>query len=123
MTKTAPWAPQLSHSEMCEAIARLEAKVQFLLTAKTFAAGASLDEMNELRGLVVATPVRSWITVAEAAALVGRSNATLCTWCRTSRKTYGIVLGVYDKRCWKIDREALKRYCGERFGQVPAALA
>jgi anti-sigma factor ChrR (cupin superfamily) len=62
-----PKTQLLSHSEICEAIERLEAKVQYLLNATSFSETAALEEIGQLRSQLISEPPRDWITVASTA--------------------------------------------------------
>ncbi len=109
---------QLTHQQLCDAVAELHAKVQYLLTAQTFIEGASLDEFAELRRQLISEPPREWLTVREAAELCGRTPQCVRSWCRSER------LGVFDKGVWKITRHQLRQFVIDRLGEdrIPAAL-
>ena len=96
----------------------LEAKVQFLMTANTFNQIEAVREIEDLRREVEAAPPREWLTVGEAASLVGYSEHAVRGWCKRDR------IGVLNKRVWQINRELLVHFYENRFGadRLPAGL-
>jgi len=75
-------------------------------------------ELDELRHVVVAEPPREWLTVDEAAALVGRSTVTVRSWCKNDH------IGTFYKRVWRINKALLHQFYVARFGEdrLPAGL-
>jgi len=80
-------------------------------------------EIAELRAAVApsapsSTPPRDYLSVEEAADLVGRSPQCVTGWCRAHR------IGVMVHGRWHVDRAHLRRYLVERFGEarLPAGL-
>jgi hypothetical protein len=82
-----------------------------------------LDAVEQLRGLVErslspSSPPREWLSIEEAATLVGRSPQCVRGWCRIYK------VGVRVRGQWQVDRRCLRQFLADRFGEarLPAAL-
>lgn len=112
---------KVSAPQQLDPIANLEAKVFGLQHQLEFAeaANARLElEVERLRCLVEASPVREWLTVPEAASLCGYGVHAVREWCNE----YSI--GVLHKRVWRINRQLLVQFLIDRHGadKLPVAL-
>jgi hypothetical protein len=109
-------SPPPTTMPLSEDVRILRAQMGDLIDEKAHLAGKIFELSREKAD----EPLRQWLTTAEAALLVGRDPATVRLWCKREH------LGVYDarKRCWKIDRASLRRYCIDRWGaaRLPEAL-
>lgn len=103
---------------LCQRVEILEAKQHASDNGSFFHQNETARELDELRRVVVAQPVRTWLTVDEAAKLCGYSVDAVRAWCRLHP------IGTKHKRAYQINRESLRLFLIDRFGEdrLPSAL-